>query len=87
MNEFVILLISATTTPDKPQVGRVTPIIIVPSALTSFISMINIADFLLTGTYVLPEDKKKEPGAKVPLRHVFILCLVIILSFDFGLKL
>lgn len=40
-----------------------TPIIIIPSALTSVITMVNVADFLEKGSFVTVEEKMKE-GAK-----------------------
>ena len=44
---------------------RVPPIIIVPSAITSSISTLNVRDFLVDGVYIPPEEKRKEAGAKV----------------------
>ena len=42
---------------------RRTPIIIVPNALTSVITLLNVQDFLVGGAYISAEEKKKA-GAK-----------------------
>jgi len=54
---------SAVVAPKKPEVKKGVPIIIVPSALTSLITLYNVKDFLLDGSYS-SSIEKKDSGTK-----------------------